>query len=70
MEAIGEITKRIVERARDRRAAMDREQRKDDMPGVQSHATEEKRSVFECDGHGGRDSLALLALSKSGRSIL
>lgn len=67
MEHIGNVAKRLVEQARDRRAALAREPGADDMPEVQPPAKKETRSMSERDGHRGRGGVALLALRGVGR---
>lgn len=67
MEAIGDIARRLVERASHQREAMDGQSGANDVPGVQPHPEEEAGSVPERDGHRGRDPLALLALRMGGR---
>lgn len=62
MEAIGDVARRLVEQARDRRAAMARQSGADDVPGMQRGAEEETGRVPERDGHGRGGRLALLAL--------
>ena len=51
-EAIGNIAGRMVERARDHRAAMDGQQRPDNMPGVQPASAEKARRLPERYGDG------------------
>lgn len=68
MEAIGEIAKRLVERARDQREALARKSGPDNLPGVQSHPEEKDGPMPERDGNDGRGGLELLALRMEGRS--
>lgn len=46
-EALGHVAKRVVEQKRDQREAMAQRAGKDDMPGVQCGASEEKRPMSE-----------------------
>lgn len=65
-EVMNEIRRRDSERARHRAGALARQQRADDLPGVQPAPQEEARPVSERHEDGGRDPLGVLALRLEG----
>ena len=67
MEAIGDIARRIVEKARDQRSAVVRDAGANGMPGMQPHAEEKEGPMPERDGNPGRGGLEVLALHLRGR---
>ncbi len=62
MEAIGNVARRLVEQARDRREAMARGECQNDLPTMQRGAEEEARPMPERNGHGRGGGVDLLAL--------